>query len=78
MSQTNPTLDDVWRLFQETDRLMKESAQETNRKFQETDRKFQETDRKFQETDQKLVVLQICAYGVAVNARSIDSVTASH
>ena len=54
MSQTNPTLDDVWRLFQETDRLMKESAQETNRKFQETDRKFQETDRKFQETDQKL------------------------
>ena len=28
MSQTNPTLDDVWRLFQETDR-----------KFQETDGK---------------------------------------
>ena len=27
MSQTNPTLDDVWRLFQETDRLIKESAQ---------------------------------------------------
>lgn len=34
------TLQEVWRLFKETDR-----------KFQETDRKFQETDRKFQETD---------------------------
>ena len=45
MTQTNPTLDDVWRLFQETDRLIKESAQETDRKFQETDRKFQETER---------------------------------
>ena len=58
MSQTNPTLDDVWRLFQETDRLIKESAQETDRKFQETDRKFQETDRKFQETDRKLNQLE--------------------
>ncbi|EIC23159.1 hypothetical protein, partial [Thiorhodovibrio frisius] len=44
MSQANPTLDDVWRLFQETDRrfqetdrLMKESAKETDRRFQETD-----------------------------------------
>ena len=45
MTQTNPTLDDVWRLFQETairfqetERLMKESAQETDRKFQKTER----------------------------------------
>lgn len=38
MPQTNPTLDDVWRLFQETDR-----------KFQETDRKFQETDQKLKD-----------------------------
>ncbi|WP_412851486.1 DUF3782 domain-containing protein [Ectothiorhodospira shaposhnikovii] len=53
MTQANPTLDDVWRLFQETDRLIKESAQETDRKFKETDRKFQETDRKFKETDRK-------------------------
>ena len=60
MSTAQPTLDDVWRLFQETDRKF----QETDRKFQETDRKFQdterllkessqETDRKFQETDRK-------------------------
>ena len=51
MTQTNPTLDDVWRLFQETDR-----------KFQETERLMkesgQETDRKFQETDQKLKALE--------------------
>ncbi|MBF8274485.1 MAG: DUF3782 protein [Magnetococcales bacterium] len=39
------TFDDVWKMFQETDRKF----QETDRKFQETDRKFQETDRKFQE-----------------------------
>jgi len=38
-----PTLDDILRLFSETDR-----------KFQETDRKFQETDRKIQETDRML------------------------
>ena len=43
MSTAQPTLDDVWRLFQETDR-----------RFQETDRKFQETDRKFQETERLL------------------------
>jgi Holliday junction resolvase len=47
MSTAQPTLDDVWRLFQETDR-----------KFQETDRKFQDTDRKFQETDRKLNQLE--------------------
>ncbi|NOT84502.1 MAG: DUF3782 domain-containing protein, partial [Methylococcaceae bacterium] len=34
-----PTLDDILRLFQETDR-----------KFQETDRQFKETDLKFKET----------------------------
>ncbi len=43
------TLEEVWRLFHETDRKF----QETDRKFQETDRKFHETDRKFQETDRK-------------------------
>jgi hypothetical protein len=61
----NPTLDDVWRLFQETDRilkeqaretdrLLKEQARETDRRFQETDRRFQETDRLFRATDKKL------------------------
>ncbi|TAN65430.1 MAG: DUF1887 family protein [Methylobacter sp.] len=43
MNLAQPTLEDIWKLFQETDR-----------KFQETDRKFQETDRKFQETDKKI------------------------
>ncbi|NEX16509.1 MAG: DUF3782 domain-containing protein [Halochromatium sp.] len=54
MSLAHPTLEDVWRMFQETDRLLKESAQETDRRFQETDRRFQETDRRFQETDRQL------------------------
>jgi len=56
MSTAQPTFDDVWRLFQETDRLIKElsvSQKETDHKFQETDHKFQETDHKFQETDHK-------------------------
>jgi hypothetical protein len=43
MSLAQPTLEDIWKLFQETDR-----------KFQDTDRKFQDTDRKFQETDKKI------------------------
>ena len=65
MSTAQPTLDDVWRLFQETDRkfqdterLLKESSQETDRKFQATERLLkessQETDRKFQATDRKI------------------------
>jgi hypothetical protein len=60
MSTNQPTYDDILRLFQETNVLMKElfvSQKETDRKFQETDRKFweasQETDRKFQETTQQ-------------------------
>ena len=35
-----PTLDDVWRMFQET-----------NIRFQETDRQFKKSDRKSQETE---------------------------
>jgi hypothetical protein len=61
----NPTLDDIWKLFQETDRLLKEQAKEADRRFQETDRllkeqaretdrRFQETERLFRETDKKL------------------------
>lgn len=44
------TIEDVLKLFQETNRRF----QETNRQFQETDRRFQETDRRFQETDRRL------------------------
>lgn len=61
MTTSQPTLDDVWQLFKETDlkfqetsRLIKDlfiSQKETDRKFQETDLKFQVTDGKFQETD---------------------------
>ena len=51
-----PSLDDIWRLFRETDRQLKELAlqsKETDRKFQDTDRKFQETERMFQDTDRR-------------------------
>ncbi|MDR1904623.1 MAG: hypothetical protein LBQ88_20350 [Treponema sp.] len=44
------TFEQVWALFQETDRKM----QETDQKMQETDRKMQETDRKMQETAQRI------------------------
>lgn len=60
MSTAQPTLDDIWRLFHETGRMIQElhasqqelqaSQKETDRKFQETDRQFKETDLKFQET----------------------------
>jgi hypothetical protein len=77
MTQTNPTLDDVWRLFQETalrfqetERQMKESAQETDRKFQETDRKFQKTERLIKQLSQNLGDIgnrlgEFVEYGVA-------------
>ncbi len=42
------TLEEVWRLFKETDR-----------KFQETDRKWKETDKRFKETDKKIKEVSI-------------------
>ena len=53
MNTTQPNLDDVWRLFQETslkfqetERLIKESSRETERLIKESSR---ETDRKIKE-----------------------------
>ena len=65
MSTAQPSFDDIWRLFQETDRkfqeterFLKEQSKETDRKFQETDRRFQETERflkeQSKETDRKI------------------------
>ncbi len=45
-----PTLEEIWRLFKETDRKF----QETDRRFIETDRQFKETDRQLKETDRQL------------------------
>jgi hypothetical protein len=38
-----PTLDDILRSFQETDRIIKESQKETNRRFEETERILKQT-----------------------------------
>jgi len=49
-----PSLDDIWRLFRETDRQLKELAlqsKETNRKFQETNRLIKSLSK---ETDKKI------------------------
>jgi hypothetical protein len=54
MSTAQPTLDDIWRLFQETDRLIKAQAAEAERRAQEIDRRFQETDQRIQETDRQI------------------------
>ena len=54
MSTAQPTLEDIWRLFQETDRLIKAQAQAAEQRSQELDRKFQETDRQIQETDRQI------------------------
>ena len=59
-----PTLEDVWRLFRETDLRFQESAQRMEKLSEETDRRFRETeqlienmgketDRRFQETDRR-------------------------
>ena len=53
MSINQPSLSDIWALFQETDRKFKETDlqfKETARRFEETDRKFKETDLQFKET----------------------------
>jgi hypothetical protein len=42
----------VWRMFQETDRILTEKFQETDRKFQETNKQFKETDKKIRKLDQ--------------------------
>ena len=39
----------VWQMFQETDKILTEKFQETDLQFKETDKKFQETDKKIKE-----------------------------
>ncbi|MBF0138701.1 MAG: DUF3782 domain-containing protein [Magnetococcales bacterium] len=48
------TFDDVWKMFQETDRKFQEMVWEDRERRAELDRKFQETDRKIQETGQQI------------------------
>ena len=50
MSLANPTLEDVWRMFQETDRKF----QETDRAIKETDQLIKELSITQKETDKKL------------------------
>jgi hypothetical protein len=45
----------VWRMFQETDRILTEKFQETDKQFKETDRKIRELDRVFTSQWGKLV-----------------------
>jgi len=55
MSTTQPTYDEILRLFKETDERFKETAvrfKETDKKFKETAERFKETDKKFKETDE--------------------------
>ncbi len=63
MRQTK-TIDDIWKLFQETNRLFQESKEKSEKDFEETrrimrenraetERMFQETERRFQETDRE-------------------------
>ena len=49
MDAQTVTLDEVWRLFRETDMKFRETAE----RFRETDRKFQETDRRFKDLEQR-------------------------
>ena len=54
MATAQPTYDDILRLFQETDRLLREKSLETDRRFQETDRQIQETNQQLKETDRQI------------------------
>ncbi|MEO5348110.1 MAG: hypothetical protein H7836_00440 [Magnetococcus sp. YQC-3] len=44
------TVDDIWKMFQETNRQFQEMVREDRERRAATDRKFQETDRQIQET----------------------------
>jgi hypothetical protein len=51
------TFEDVWAMFQETDRKMQETdriVKETAKQMQETDQKMQETAKQMRETDRKI------------------------
>jgi hypothetical protein len=54
MSTAQPTLDDIWRLFQETDRMIKEGRRDFEGMRQETERKFQETGRKIDQVTEAI------------------------
>ena len=54
MSLAQPTLDDVWKLFQESDKKFQETREEIREMFQETNKQFQATDKRFQATDKKI------------------------
>ena len=58
MPASQPSYNDILKLFEENSRLLKEVAlaqRETDKKFQDTAKQFQETDKKFQETDLKIM-----------------------
>ena len=62
------TLEEVWKLFRETD----EKFRETDEMFRETDEKFRETDNKFRDTDRKLDELKAI---VERTSRHVDDLT---
>lgn len=51
---TTITLEDIWQLFRETDRLIKEQSRETDRKFQEVAESHRETELALKETQATL------------------------
>jgi len=58
MNISQPTLDDIWKLFQESDRKFNDTRREMREMSQESDRKFQETSQEIREmsreTDKKI------------------------
>jgi len=76
------TLEDVWKLFRETNQMFRETSQkfretdqmfrDTGQRFRETDEKFQDTDQKFRDTDLKLDRLEAI---VARTSRNVDDLT---
>ncbi|MFM7529222.1 MAG: DUF3782 domain-containing protein [Nodosilinea sp.] len=54
MSTSQPTLEDVWRLFQETDRRLKETDLLIKQQAQDAERRSQETDRQLKELGKQI------------------------
>jgi predicted AAA+ superfamily ATPase len=66
--QMGLTFEDIWALFQESDRKFQAMLQETEKQFQETDKKIQKVSEQMEKTDRKIARL---SKNIGGNNRSI-------
>jgi leucyl-tRNA synthetase len=75
-NEMEKSIQEIWKLFKETDRILKEKFKETDERFKETDRilkeKFKETDERFKETDREIDKLSKTVENISKTAENIS------